>query len=188
MFLLNKLRKLQYWATLWILNVFHISFTIEIEAIASLISIYLHFQKLSRRLSLRTFLLSSNHTIKFLLEKRYTTNFPFYLFFLKTNICLNGIFSSFDSLNSKFFLRSKLIDIFLVVSYSIKLIAIIKKVRLPTSINLIILCSMFFLIPTLSLLFLIIVLETMLLHLLLIFIPSPVLPKRCFIIPSISPQ
>jgi len=185
LFLLNKLRKLQYWATLWILDVFHISFTIEIEAIASLISIYLHFQKLSRRLLLRTFLLSSNHTIKFLLEKRYTANFLFYLFFLKTNICLNGIFSS---LNSKFFLRSKLIDIFLVVSYSIKLIAIIKRVRLPTSINLIILCSMFFLIPTLSLLSLIIVLETMLLHLLLIFIPSPVLPKRCFIIPSISPQ
>ena len=43
---LKELRKMQRRAVLWILGAFHTSFTLEIKAIARLVSIYLHLQKL----------------------------------------------------------------------------------------------------------------------------------------------
>ena len=83
----------------------------------SLIPIHLHLQKLSERFQLRTSMLPSNHAIKSLLEKRHTVDSHFYQLSLenmtskqcskikssitKANTCLNRIFSSFDSLNSK---------------------------------------------------------------------------------------
>ena len=100
----------------------------EIKAIASLISIYLHLQKLSIRLQLRTFTLSSNHTIKFLFEKRHIISSHLHQLLLEnitsnqclkikssvtdTNNHLNRIFPSFHSLNSELSPGSRLINIF----------------------------------------------------------------------------
>ena len=78
LFPLNELRKLQFQATLWILDAFCTSPTIRIEAITSLIPIYLHLQKLSVKLQSRTSSLLSNHTVKSLLKK----NIPAILFLI----------------------------------------------------------------------------------------------------------
>jgi len=74
-FSLKELRKIQHRATLWILGTFCTSLTLEIEAIAGLILIYLYLQKLSRRHQLRTSTLLSNHAIKSFLESRHINNF-----------------------------------------------------------------------------------------------------------------
>ena len=125
---LNKLNKIQRQAILWILDVFYTSPTIEIEAITSLIPIHLHLQKLSDRHQLQISILSYNHAIKLLLERRHMPNSQSYhlllenmaskqqkkikSFIVDTSNYLNGIFPSFDSLNSKFHPGSRLIDIF----------------------------------------------------------------------------
>ena len=70
----KKLRKMQYRAVLWIFGTFHTSPTFNIEAITSLIPIYLHLQKLDRRQQLRIVILLCNHTIKSLLKNRYVNN------------------------------------------------------------------------------------------------------------------
>jgi len=59
---------------LWILGIFCTSLTMGIEAIAGLISIHLHFRKLSGRNQLQTATLSYNHVIKLILEKRHAPN------------------------------------------------------------------------------------------------------------------
>jgi len=100
----------------------------KIKAITGLISIHLHLQKLSARLQLRTSTLPSNHTIKFLLERRYIIGSHLHQLSLEnitSNQCLkikssvtdannhlNKKFPYFDSLNSEFSPRSRLIDIF----------------------------------------------------------------------------
>ena len=99
-----------------------------IEAIVGLILIYLHLQKISGRHQIRTSSLLSNHVINMLLEKKHAKNSLFHYLSLKTmtfkqwqkinsfivdtNNCLNGIFSSFDPLNSKFSPSFRLIDNF----------------------------------------------------------------------------
>jgi len=128
LYLLKEFRKIQQRVALWILDTFHTSSSLGIETITSLISIHLYFQKLSGRHQLRTLTLLLNYAIKFLFESRHIINsHPYYLSL--ENICfkqwlkiksstvdsnnhLNGIFSSFDSLNYKFSPGSRLIDIF----------------------------------------------------------------------------
>ena len=46
-YLLNKLKKIWHWATLWILGIFHTSPTMRIKAIVGLIPILLYLRKLS---------------------------------------------------------------------------------------------------------------------------------------------
>ena len=114
--------------TLQILGTFHISSTLGIETIASLIPIHLHLQKLSRRHQFRTSTLPTNYAIKSLLKCRHAINFNHHCLSLENitfkqrlkikssivdaNNHLNDIFPYFDSLNSKFSSGSRLIDIF----------------------------------------------------------------------------
>ena len=111
-----------------ILGIFCISPSIEIETIASLIYRYLHLYKLSGRNQLQTITLLYNYVIKSLLEKRHAMNSQLYNFTLRNmtsrqqqkikssivnmNNWLNGIFTTFDSLNLEFYPGSRLIDIF----------------------------------------------------------------------------
>ena len=73
-YLLKILSNMQWRAALWILRGFLTSPSLSIEAIASLILIYLYFQKLSERLQLRTQLLPVNYIINSLLESRHSSN------------------------------------------------------------------------------------------------------------------
>jgi len=113
---------------LWILRAFCTSPILEIKAIAGLVSIHLHLQKLSRWYQLRTFTLPKNHTIKFLLERRHSEDTSHYCLLLENmthkqwlkikgsvidaNNHLNGIFPTFNSLSNEFSSRTRLIDTF----------------------------------------------------------------------------
>ena len=113
---------------LWILETFCILPTMGIKAIASLIPIHSNLWKLSGRNQLQTFTLSHNHTLKALLEKRFSFQSPQHYFFLEhmtskqqlaikssivdTNNCLNRVFLLFDSLNKEFHSEKRLIDTF----------------------------------------------------------------------------
>ena len=115
-------------ATLWIVGAFCTSSTASIKAIASLIPIYLHIQKLNRRFHLRAYFLLSNHIINFVLEARLLNhkNFHQYLLeWLTPRQCLNikgsiidinnrfnKVFPSFSFFNSEFSSKNRLIDIF----------------------------------------------------------------------------
>ena len=57
-------------AVLWIVKAFHISPTASIEAIAGLISIYLHVQRLNSRFHLRAYSLTENYIINSMIEAR----------------------------------------------------------------------------------------------------------------------
>ena len=110
------------------LGAFHTSFTLGIETLARLILTHLYLQKLSGHYQLRAFSLLSNHTIKSLFKNRHANHIIYYYLSLdniifkqrlniKSSIVnmnnhLNGIFLSFNSLNSKFSSRYRLIDIF----------------------------------------------------------------------------
>jgi len=125
---LKELRKMQHRAALYILEAFHIFSSFGIKAIAGLIPIHLHLQKLSGRLQLRTQLLPSNYVVKLFLEKRHSSISETYCLSLENitpnqqlkvkgsitdlNNKLNGIFSSFNSLDCKFSPGYKLIDMF----------------------------------------------------------------------------
>ena len=71
---LKKLRKIQRRVALWILGAFYTSSILGIEAIASLVPIYLHLQKISEYHQLRISILLNNHAIKSLLERKHTEN------------------------------------------------------------------------------------------------------------------
>ena len=58
-------------AAIWILEAFYTSPSLGIKAIASLVPIYLHLQKLCSRFQLRTQSLLSNYIIKLLMESRH---------------------------------------------------------------------------------------------------------------------
>ena len=120
----------------------------EMETIAGLISIWLYLCKLSSRHLLQILIFSPNYVIKSLLERRHTSNSqPYHLslenitfkqqkkiksFIINTNNHLNGVFLSFDSLNSKFLPELRLINIFLVIYLFTKLIATLMRVKQPT--------------------------------------------------------
>ena len=67
---LEKLKKMQKRAVIWITRAFHISPTAGIKAIAGLIPIHLHLQKLYSCVLLQAYLLPQNHIINLLLEPR----------------------------------------------------------------------------------------------------------------------
>jgi len=110
--LLKKPRKMQWRATIWIMEAFCISPTYRIETIASLISIYLYLNKISSWQQLRTASLPSNHAINLLLKYHYSKNTPPHYLSLEaltpkqrlkvkssiidTNNCLNGNFPFFN--------------------------------------------------------------------------------------------
>ena len=68
---------------LWILGVFCTSLSAGIKAIAGLILIYLHLQKLNGRFHLRVYTLPINHVIKSLLETRHMNDKEVYQLLLK---------------------------------------------------------------------------------------------------------
>ena len=70
-------------AAIWILEAFHTLPSPRVEAIAGLLPIQLHLQKLSGRFQLKMHTLLPNHVIKLLLESRHTKDFPTYQFSLK---------------------------------------------------------------------------------------------------------
>ena len=125
---LRKLNKIQHRAAIWILGIFHTSPSFGIKAIAGLISINLHFYKLSDRAQLRAHSLLHNHILQSLLELRSTNCHDPHCLFLNLlthhqrenikgtivdmNNRSNKIFSSLDLLNKEFFPNSHLIDIF----------------------------------------------------------------------------
>jgi len=73
-YLLKELRKMQRRVVLWILEAFCTSPTLGIEALAGLIPIHLHLQKLSGYHQLRISTLPNNHAIKSLFERRHSEN------------------------------------------------------------------------------------------------------------------
>jgi len=75
-YLLKELRKIQRRAVICILKAFHTLPSLEIKAIAGLLPIHLHLQKLSGRFQLKTHMLPPNHIIKLLIESRYMNDFP----------------------------------------------------------------------------------------------------------------
>ena len=68
---LKTLGKMQRRAAIWILGVFKTSLTEGIEAIADLIPIKTHLQKLEGRLQLCTSSLPSNHIIRILMDSPF---------------------------------------------------------------------------------------------------------------------
>jgi len=128
LFPLKKLKKMQQRAAVWILNAFCTSPTERIEALVRLISIHLHFKKLSSRVQLRVSSLPFNHTIWLLLESQHSSHSILYCLSLENitskqrlnikssvtdaNTCLNGLFPSFNTLNSEFSPGFRLIDKF----------------------------------------------------------------------------
>ena len=70
-YLFKELRKIQRRAVLWTFCISPMSY---IEAIASLIPIYLYLQKLNERFYFRVLFLLSNHIIKLILETRDSNN------------------------------------------------------------------------------------------------------------------
>ena len=119
---------MQWRAAIWILVAFQTSPFLSIKAIASLIPIYLHLQKISGRFQLRMQLLSPNHIIKSFLDTRHSNNDNNYCLLLKKltskqqlnikgsivdiNSRLNRIFLLFDSFSSEFSPRNRLINTF----------------------------------------------------------------------------
>jgi len=125
---LKKLRKMQRRIALWISGAFHTSPMSGIETIAGLISIHLHFQKLSSRSQLRAHSLLSNHIIKLLLEMRSSNDnepqqllleilMPRQQTIIKGHVVnrdnrFNEVVSFFSSFHYKFSPRNRVIDIF----------------------------------------------------------------------------
>jgi len=82
-YLLKALRNMQHRAALWILGEFCISPSLGIKAIASLIPIHFHLQKLGGRLQLQTYSLPLNYIIKLLLELRHSSNYNYHQLLMK---------------------------------------------------------------------------------------------------------
>ena len=128
MYPLKKLRNIQRKAAIWILGVFCTSLPLSIEAVAGLISIYIHLQKLSRRFQLRMHMLLQNNIVKSFLESRHMNDSNIYQLLLEritprqwlllkepivdANNGLNRVFSSFDLFSSEFSSGDKLINVF----------------------------------------------------------------------------
>jgi len=122
------LGKMQRRVAILILGAFKISLSFSIEAIAGLIPINFHLQKLSRRLQLHTHSLSTNHILCFLIEPRMKDSTKLHslsLGFLSKHQCqlikgpivnmdnhFNEVFPSFDPLISEISPRYRIIDNF----------------------------------------------------------------------------
>ena len=122
------LNKMQRCAAIWILKAFKTSSSYGIKAIAGLIPIKLHLQKLGGRSQLRVYKLPHNHLLQSLikLNLNLSPNFKSTASDLLTNWQCSLVkdhlvdmanrshecFSSFSSLNSEFSPSSRIIDIF----------------------------------------------------------------------------
>ena len=71
MYHLKALGKMQRRVAIWILDAFKTSLSYSIEAIAGLVPIKLHLQKLGRRLQLRAHKLPPNHLVHSLMDSQY---------------------------------------------------------------------------------------------------------------------
>ena len=71
---LKILGKMQTRAAIWILGVFKMSSLLGIKAVASLIPIKLHLQKLGERLQLQAHSLPPNYLIRMIMESHYGTH------------------------------------------------------------------------------------------------------------------
>jgi len=125
---LKILEKMQRRATIWILEAFKTFPSFDIKAIAGLISIKLHLQKLGGRSQLRTHLLPSNHLIQSLIDSSHNASMTQHLtsldsltryqwFLIKSHLVdmnnrFNEIFSSFIPLYSKLSPGHRIIDNF----------------------------------------------------------------------------
>jgi len=127
------LGKLQRKAAIWILGVFKISSLYSIEAIAGLIPIHLHLQKLSERSQLRAHSLPTNHILRSLMGNDSNvsniSSHPHHHLLLLNSLTkhqcglikghiinmdnrFNKVFPLFDSLNPEFCFGNKIIDNF----------------------------------------------------------------------------
>jgi len=122
------LRKMQRRATIWILRAFRTSPTDSFKAIAGLIPIKFHLQKLTSRSQLHSAALSENHLIRTLMDDPLNLhNKPPPLsintltehqkntikgHLIDSNNKLFGVFPSFSPLNPEFNLGSRVVDIF----------------------------------------------------------------------------
>jgi len=122
------LGKMQRRATIWILGAFRTSPTEGFEAIAGLIPIKFHLQKLTSRSQLHSAALLENHLIRTLMDNSHNAhNKPSphsintFIKYQKTiikghlidsNNKLFGIFPSFSPLNLELNLGSRIVDVF----------------------------------------------------------------------------
>ena len=125
-YLLKMLGKIQRRAAIWILGAFKTFPLFSLKAIAELIPINLHLQKLSRRSQLRAHTLPNNHILQSLMEPKTNVLFKPYslsLGFLSKCQCelikgpvvdmdnhFNEVFPSFDPLNPEFASGCGIID------------------------------------------------------------------------------
>ena len=125
---LKELKKKQRRAALWITEAFHPSLAWGVEAIASLISIHFHLNKLSSQHYLCTISLPKQHMIKTLLDEHHSKKAKPYhivLIHLTSKQCLkikssiidtknhlNEVFPSSDSFNTELFLGFCLVNNF----------------------------------------------------------------------------
>ena len=125
---INKLKKMQCKAALWITGAFRTSPSDGIEAIAGLILITLHMRKLNGRHYLRYGSIPSTHAINSFLDPQHVKNYPPHKtvtskltnkqqFNLKSSIkdvneCLNSVRECFNPFFSLFSLGSRVVDHF----------------------------------------------------------------------------
>ena len=125
---LNTLGKLQRRAALWILEAFKMSPSYGIEAIAGLIPIHLHLQKLRGRSQLRGHTIPANHIIRSLLDNSSNCPSPPHVLslnilskrqrgLLKSHVVdidnrFNKVFPAFDLLNPELQPGNRVIDTF----------------------------------------------------------------------------
>jgi len=109
---------MQIRVAIWILGAFHTSPTEEIEALADLIPIHLYLKKLSGRSQLKVLSIPHSHTIRTLLKNQHSDLSLSHCLSLENmtakqrqkikssitdaNSHLNGLFSTFNTLNSEF--------------------------------------------------------------------------------------
>jgi len=119
---------MQRQAILWITGAFHMSPSEGVEAIASLIPITLHLQKLNSRHHLWYASILSSHAINSLLNSQHAKNQPLYKAAISNltvkqqaklkspikdvNECLNSVYKYFDLLNPLFSPGSRIVNHF----------------------------------------------------------------------------
>ena len=122
------LNKMQRWVAIWILGAFKMSLLEGIEAIAGIILIRFHLQKIAKRSQMQPFKLPTNHILRNLMDDLpplSTSQNPHSIgsltncqasatkgHFIDSYDKSYGIFPSFSPLNREFFPGSRIIDIF----------------------------------------------------------------------------
>jgi len=125
---IKELKKMQFWAVTWILDIFCIFPSLSIEAITNLMPIKLYLQKLCSRSQLKAHSLPANHIIRSLLESSTSNNSILYRMLLSNltlkqwlkikrpvfniNNRFNEVFPLLDPFNREFMPSQHLIDIF----------------------------------------------------------------------------